>query len=76
VTDDALQIEDGALYTSLHRMEDRGWLRSDWGISDRGRRAKFYSLTRLGRRRLQAEERGWRRYAEAVGKVFAAGSGR
>jgi transcriptional regulator len=76
VTDDALQIEDGALYTSLHRMEDRGWLRSDWGISDRGRRAKFYSLTREGRRRLQAEERDWHRYAEAVGKVFAAEGGR
>jgi transcriptional regulator len=72
VTDDALQIEDGALYTSLHRMEGRGWLRSDWGISDRGRRAKFYMLTREGRRRLRAQERDWHRYAEAVGKVFAA----
>ena len=76
VTDDVLRIEDGALYTALHRMEDRGWLRSEWGVSDRGRRAKFYALTREGRRRLEAEERDWRRYAEAVGKVFAAGRSR
>src|SRR5262245_25049834 len=73
VTDDVLQIEDGALYTSLHRMEDRGWLRSEWGVSERGRRAKFYALTREGRRRLDAEERDWHRYAQAVGKVFQAG---
>ena len=71
VTDEVLRIEDGALYTSLHRMEDRGWLRADWGISERGRRAKFYALTREGRRRLEEEERDWHRYAEAVGKVFA-----
>ena len=72
VTDEVLQIEDGALYTSLHRMEDRGWLRSEWGVSERGRRAKFYALTREGRRRLESEERDWHRYAEAVGKVFEA----
>lgn len=71
VTDEVLQIEDGALYTALHRMEDRGWLRSEWGVSDRGRRAKFYALTREGRRQLEAEERDWWRYADAVGKVFA-----
>lgn len=75
VTDEVLQIEDGALYTALHRMEDRGWLRSEWGVSDRGRRAKFYELTREGRRRLESERRDWHRYAEAVGKVFAAGRG-
>ena len=73
VTEDVLQIEDGALYTALHRMEDRGWLRSEWGTSDRGRRAKFYALTREGRGRLDAEERDWHRYAEAVGRVFASG---
>ena len=71
VTDDVLQIEDGALYTSLHRMEDRGWLRAEWGVSERGRRAKFYALTREGGRRLECEERDWHRYAEAVGKVFS-----
>jgi len=76
VTGGVLQIEDGALYTALHRMEQRGWLRSEWGISDRGRRAKFYALTAQGRRRLDAEQRDWRRYVEAVGKVFAAERGR
>lgn len=75
VTGGVLQIEDGALYTALHRMEERGWLSSEWGISDRGRRAKFYALTAEGRRRLEAEERDWRRYVEAVGKVFAADRG-
>lgn len=72
VTGGELQIEDGALYTALHRMEERGWLSSEWGISDRGRRAKFYALTSEGRRNLEAEERDWRRYVEAVGKIFAA----
>ncbi len=75
VTAGVLQIEDGALYTALHRMEDRGWLGSRWGVSDRGRRAKFYELTTEGRRRLETEERDWRRYSDAVGKVFAAGGG-
>lgn len=72
VTAGVLEIEDGALYTALHRMERRGWLRSEWGVSDRGRRSRFYALTRAGRRRLEAEELDWRRYAEAVGKVFSA----
>jgi transcriptional regulator len=72
VTDGVLDIEDGALYTALRRMEERGWLRSAWGVSDRGRRAKFYALTAKGRRRLEAEQRDWHRYAEAVGRVFAA----
>jgi transcriptional regulator len=75
VTEDVLQIEDGALYTALHRMEARGWLRSRWDVSERGRRAKFYALTRAGRRRLDHEERAWGRYVEAVTKVFAAGGG-
>lgn len=75
-TGGVLQIEDGALYTALHRMEERGWLSSEWGISDRGRRAKFYALTAEGRRGLEAEERDWRRYVEAAGKIFAADRGR
>lgn len=75
VTDGVLQIEDGALYTSLHRMRDRGWVHAEWGVSDRGRRAKFYGLTAKGRKRLEAEQRDWRRYADAVGRVFAAERG-
>ncbi|MGH7504167.1 MAG: PadR family transcriptional regulator [Longimicrobiales bacterium] len=70
-THGVLEVEDGALYRSLHRMESRGWLESEWGISEQGRRARFYRLTSAGRRRLKAEERDWRRYAEAVAKVFA-----
>jgi PadR family transcriptional regulator PadR len=70
-----LEIEDGALYRALHRMEQRGWLKAEWGVSAQGRRAKFYSLTAAGRRRLEAEQRDWERYAEAVGRVFASRPG-
>ncbi len=72
VTDDALSIEDGALYTALHRMEKRGWLRPEWGVSPRGRRAKYYSLTEEGQSQRDLGERTWTRYSEAVAKVFAA----
>lgn len=67
-----LEIEDGALYRALHRMEERGWLEAEWGTSSQGRRAKFYGLTPEGRRRLESEQRDWERYAEAVGRVFRA----
>lgn len=70
-----LEIEDGALYRALQRMEQRGWLEAEWGVSAQGRRARFYSLTATGRGRLEAEHRDWQRYAEAVGRVFAAGGG-
>ena len=71
-TDGALKIEDGALYTSLHRMEGRGWLDHEWLVSPKGRRAKYYRLTAEGRRQLRSGERKWARFAEAVMKVFAA----
>ena len=74
-TDEALTIEDGALYTALHRMEKRKWLESEWGLSDNNRRAKFYVLTDLGRRQLRTGARDWRAYAEAVLKVLDAGGG-
>ncbi|HEU4629282.1 MAG TPA: PadR family transcriptional regulator [Gemmatimonadaceae bacterium] len=69
-TDDDLQIEEGALYTALHRMEKRGWIESEWGLSDTGRRAKFYQLTRAGRQQLQLQTQRWTRYASAVFKVL------
>lgn len=69
-TDDALQIEEGALYTALHRLEKRGWLQSDWGLSENNRRAKFYGLTDSGMKQLRKESRAWTRYAEAVSKVL------
>jgi PadR family transcriptional regulator, regulatory protein PadR len=69
-TDGTLEIEEGALYTSLHRMERKGWLESDWGVSENNRRAKYYSLTADGRKQLAAESTAWTRYAEAVFKVI------
>jgi transcriptional regulator len=68
----ALQIEEGALYPALHRMEQKGWLASDWGFSDQGRRARFYRLTSVGRRQLAAELSRWSRYSEAMNLVLAA----
>ncbi len=69
-TDDDLRIEEGALYTALHRMEKRGWLESEWGVSDANRRAKYYQLTPDGRRQLRAQTALWTRYAQAVSKVL------
>jgi transcriptional regulator len=69
-TDDALQIEEGALYTSLHRLEKRGWLESTWGLSENNRQAKFYSPTPDGIKRLRKGARSWARYADAVSKVL------
>jgi len=72
VTDQRLQITEGALYPALHRMEQKGWLDADWGYSDRNREAKFYKLTAAGRRQLTAELSKWSRYTEAVNVVIAA----
>ncbi|MDA0330302.1 MAG: PadR family transcriptional regulator [Gemmatimonadetes bacterium] len=69
-TDGTFEIEDGALYTSLHRMEKRGWLQSSWGVSDTNRRAKYYALTPAGRVELNRASGDWARYAEAVFKVL------
>jgi PadR family transcriptional regulator PadR len=72
----ALQIEEGALYPALHRMEQKGWLASDWGYTDRARRARFYRLTAAGRKQLAAEVSRWSRYTEAMNLVLAAGPAR
>jgi transcriptional regulator len=69
-TDDALQVEDRALYVALHRMEQRGWIESEWGFSENNRKAKYYQLTSDGRRQLRAKTSTWTRYAEAVFKVL------
>src|SRR4051812_31366239 len=63
---------DGALYTSLHRMEERGWIDAEWGISEKGKRAKFYRLNAAGRRALRAETANWNHYAAAVAGVLNA----
>lgn len=69
-TDGTLEIEDGALYTSLHRMQKRGWLDSEWGVSENNRRAKYYHLTADGRAELKRASGDWARYADAVFKVL------
>ncbi len=72
VTGERLQIEDGALYTALHRMEKRGWLESEWGLTDSNRRAKFYRLSPAGRKQLRQDARTWVEYAKAVFAVLKA----
>jgi transcriptional regulator len=72
VTDEAFELQEGVLYPALHRLERKGWVASEWGLSDNNRRAKYYELTRLGRRQLQRELSTWTRFADAVGKVVNA----
>jgi len=69
-----LQIEEGSLYPALHRMERKGWIAAEWQVTENGRRAKFYSLTRAGRRQLAAEEESWDRLVLAVSKMRQATS--
>lgn len=71
-TEDALQIEDGALYPALHRLEDRGWITADWGVSENNRRAKYYALTAKGRRQLSKEMESWTRFANALDRIIDA----
>ncbi len=70
ITDDELQIEEGALYTALHRLEKRGWVESEWGLSENNRRARFYQMTSVGRRQLRRQSDLWTRYAQAVFRVL------
>ena len=70
-TDGALATDDAALYQALHRLEARGLIASEWGLSENNRRAKYYSLTPSGRRHLRSEVSMWRRYAEAMLKVIS-----
>jgi PadR family transcriptional regulator PadR len=75
VTHQQLQVEEGALYPALHRLERKGWLEAEWGFTERGRKAKYYQLTTAGRRQLTAEVRTWTRYTRAIGMVIAAEAG-
>jgi PadR family transcriptional regulator PadR len=74
-TRDQLQIEEGALYPALHRMEDKGWLDAEWGYTERNRKAKFYRLSARGRKQLTAELTRWDRYTSVVGLVVNAKAG-
>jgi len=69
-SEEVLRIEEGALYPALHRLEVRGWLASEWGVSGKNRRAKYYRLTEAGRKQLVAETAHWRRMATAVGRIM------
>jgi PadR family transcriptional regulator, regulatory protein PadR len=67
---DVLQVQQGSLYPALHRLEKRGWLRAEWRESETGRDAKFYSLTKAGRKQLETETAQWERLAEAIGLIL------
>ena len=73
-TSDALSVEEGTLYPALHRLERKGWVASEWGISDSGRRAKFYRPTAAGRAQFRAEAPAWHRNAEAIAAALRATS--
>ena len=67
---DMLQVEQGSLYPALYRLEDQGWIKSEWGVSDNNRKAKFYSLTATGRKQLQTEEKSWAKLSTAINLVL------
>jgi PadR family transcriptional regulator, regulatory protein PadR len=69
-SDDVLQVEQGSLYPALHRLEDRGWVKSSWGLSENNRKAKFYELTAAGKKRLTAERKRWQQTVVAIGRIL------
>ena len=69
LSDELLEVEQGSLYPAVYRIEQRGWVSSKWGVTETGRRAKFYTLTKAGRKQLAAEEASWDRLALAIAKV-------
>jgi transcriptional regulator len=73
LSEDVLQVNQGSLYPALYRLEAKGWIRSEWGASENNRRARFYELTRAGRKQLEQERESWERFARAVSRVLAAG---
>jgi len=72
LSEEVLEVNQGSLYPALHRLEEKGWIEAEWGNSENNRRARFYSLTRLGKRQLAEETESWERFAAAVGRVLAA----
>lgn len=70
ISKDVLQVQQGSLYPALHRLEKRGWLKAEWGEAETGREAKFYSLTKVGRKQLDAEAANWDRLSTAVGLIL------
>jgi PadR family transcriptional regulator, regulatory protein PadR len=72
ISKDVLQVQQGSLYPALHRLEQQGWIRAEWGDSENHRRARFYSLTRSGKKRLSEELHQWERLSAAIGLVVEA----
>ena len=72
VSGNVLQVNQGALYPALHRLEQQGWIQAEWGESENNRRAKYYSLTKAGKKYLQKEEANWQRLSAAIGLVLKA----
>src|SRR5215471_14308307 len=70
VSNEALRVEEGSLYPALHRIEQEGWIRSEWGVTEKNRRAKYYSLTAAGRKQLAQEEKSWERVVQGVTSVL------
>lgn len=70
VSNELVRVEEGSLYPALHRMEQDGWVQAQWGLTEKNRRARFYSLTAKGRKRLEDEEEGWARLSDGVRRVL------
>src|SRR5256885_100835 len=70
ISRDTLQVNQGSLYPALHRLEHQGWIKAEWGVSELGRRARFYRLTASGRKQLELERENWARLAAAIGRVL------
>jgi PadR family transcriptional regulator PadR len=70
VSDDVLQVSDGSLYPALHKLEQEGWISAEWRVSENNRRAKYYALTRFGRRALEREAQQWNRLSTAISQVL------
>jgi PadR family transcriptional regulator len=70
ISQDVLQVNQGSLYPALHRLEHRGWIKAEWGISELGRRARFYQLTTAGRKQLEIETKDWEKLIAAVARVL------
>ena len=70
ISRDTLQVNQGSLYPALHRLEHQGWIKAEWGVSELGRRARFYQLTASGRKQLELETENWARLAAAIGRVL------
>ena len=72
ISKDALQVRQGSLYPALYRLENKGWLEAEWRVHDGGRQAKYYKLTKAGKRQLEAETTGWKRLCDAISLVLEA----